>query len=69
MEDGQSVEEKVISTIHKLKGIFRSDRLELKVNRFKPYTHTVCTGFDDMTKNDPGIVIAGMICLFLLKST
>lgn len=42
--------------------------MKVRLRRHNRKVHDGFVGTDDMTKNDPGIVFAGMICLFLLKS-
>lgn len=69
MEKGRFVEVKDISTIHEFENLLRSHQCELNCIIIYCHLDVDTSRVDDMTKNDYGIVIAGMISLFVLKST
>lgn len=72
MEEGQSVKEKVISMYRNLESILKSDEyfedLRFELDHSNPnYLTVLQKRIKDMEKSDHGIVVAGIVCLFLLK--
>lgn len=72
MEEGQFVKEKVISMYRKLESILKSDEymedLRFELDHSNPnYLTVLQKRIKDMEKFDHGIVVAGIVCLFLLK--